>query len=336
MKRTVVHKNDVLLNITGASIGRISTFEIEKVKANVNQHVCIIRSIPELLDHRYLLHFIAQPKFQNQINSTQHGGTRQALTFPQIRNFQILLPPLEEQRRIAAILDKADEVRRKRKEAIALTEDLLRSAFLEMFGDPVTNPKGWEKKPLEEVVHPDTIVTYGIVQAGPEIEDGVPYIRTGDIKNGQIVESNLLRTAPEIAQKFKRSEVHTGDLVMSIRATVGTIAKVLPSLNGANLTQGTAKISPGPNVQGNYLLWFIRSNGCQDWIQRQVKGATFREITLKRLREMPVMLPPLSLQSKFDQLVKQLKATDRNLQNAESEKNNLFNSLLQRAFRGEL
>ncbi|NEQ86929.1 MAG: restriction endonuclease subunit S, partial [Moorea sp. SIO2I5] len=125
MKRTVVRNNDIILNITGASIGRVACFESQDVQANVNQHVCIIRSIPNLLYSRYLMHFIAQPSFQARIDSTQNGGTRQALTFDQIKQFKIPLPPLEEQKRIAAILDKADSIRRKRKDAIALTEELL-------------------------------------------------------------------------------------------------------------------------------------------------------------------------------------------------------------------
>ncbi len=146
----------------------------------------------------------------------------------------------------------------------------------------------------------------------------------------------MLQTSPDIAKKFKRSEVYAGDIVISIRATVGTTARVPASLKGANLTQGTAKISPGLGTNGNYLLWFIRSKGCQDWIQRQVKGATFREITLERLRSMPVMLPPLELQSEFEKVVNQTTKYITKLTLAKGKQDDLFNSLLQSAFRGEL
>lgn len=288
------------------------------------------------IDHRYLVHFLNSLDGQRQVSQLVKGTTRQRVNLTDFKKLQIPLPSLEEQRRIAAILDKADAVRWKRQQAIALTEELLRSAFLEMFGDPATNLKGWEMKPLVKVVQSDTIITYGIVQAGPHIENGIPYVRTGDIKNDQIIEPGLLRTSPDIAKKYKRSEVYAGDIVISIRATVGTTARVPASLHGANLTQGTAKISPGPDTDGNYLLWFIRSNGCQDWIQRQVKGATFREITLERLRSMPVMLPPLDLQSKFGKIVNQTIQCTRKLELAKGNEEDLFNSLLQRAFRREL
>ena len=137
-----------------------------------------------------------------------------------------------------------------------------------------------------------TIVTYGIVQAGEETANGVPYIRTGDIVASEIAARQLRRTAPKIAAQYARSRVRTGDIVMSIRATVGTTAVVPPELDGANLTQGTARIAPSERVQGSYLLNLLRAPEVQHWIQRQVKGATFREITLARLRELPVRVPP--------------------------------------------
>ena len=144
-----------------------------------------------------------------------------------------------------------------------------------------------------------TDVTYGIVQAGEEFPGGIPYIRTGDIVDGEIDVSALRHTDPAIASRFIRSTVRTGEIIMSIRATVGTTAVVPTCLDGANLTQGTARVAPGKNVNGVYLLQYLRMPSTQAWIQRQVKGATFREITLARLRELPVLIPPMAIQEKF-------------------------------------
>jgi len=336
MKRTHIKKNDVLLNITGASIGRVAVFDLEAQKANVNQHVCIIRPNTDDLDSKYLMYFLSCSEFQAKINGLQNGGTRQALNFSQIREFQIPILPIAQQKRIAAILDKADAVRRKRREAIRLTEELLRSTFLEMFGDPVTNPKGWDVAELGSLINSNSIITYGIVQAGEKLKSGVPYIRTSDIKDGIIEESELLKTSPDIAAKYKRSEVYENDLVISIRATVGTVAKVPKSLEGANLTQGTAKISVGEKMAVDYLLNFIRSQGCQHWISRQVKGVTFQEITLKRLREMPILVPPRFIQDEFCRFFLKVSQEKKNQLQFFQESENLFNSLLQRAFTGDL
>src|ERR1039457_2453572 len=98
---------------------------------------------------------------------------------------------------------------------------------------------------------------------------------------------------------------------MSIRATVGTTALIDKNLSGANLTQGTARISPGKRVTPLYLLSYLRSAEAQYWIQCRVKGATFREITLAALRQLPVLLPPLGLQQRFSELIEEIKEAQR-------------------------
>jgi len=249
---------------------------------------------------------------------------------------RVPVPPLSEQRRIAAILDKADALHAKRREAIAKLDQLLQSVFLEMFGDPTGNPKGWPIASLAEVVNKGAVVTYGIVQAGEEFPGGVPYIRTGDIVDGQIAESDLRHTNPAIADKFSRSRVDAGDIVMSIRATVGTTAVVPDSLAGANLTQGTARIAVGEVVDRHFALHHIRSLGTQRWIEQQVKGATFREITLGRLRELPMLLPPRELQDQFGRICHQINMGGALATAALSGAVELFATLQQQAFAGKL
>lgn len=204
-----------------------------------------------------------------------------------------------------------------------------------MFGDGVASGK-WPSVNLSEAVREGTIVTYGIVQAGEEYPGGIPYIRTGDIQQGKISPNGLRRTSPAIAAKFERSKVREGEIVISIRATVGTTAVVPKNLDGANLTQGTARIAPGNRTCVEYLNDYIRSASVQNWIQRQVKGATFREITLGRLREMPVILPPLDLQNEYRSRIASLQSAEASQIAASERANALFASLQHRAFRGDL
>ena len=283
------------------------------------------------LDRRYLLWFIISNA--RLIESLGLGATVKGITLDKLRDLQIPLPPLAEQKRIAAILDKADAIRRKLQQSLRLSDDFLRSVFLDMFGDPVTNPMGWNTVELQDAVKKGTIVTYGIVQAGPEFPGGVPYIRTGDIVDGVIRVDGLRRTDPSIAKKFDRSKVRTGEIVMSIRATVGTTAVVPAKLDGANLTQGTARISPGEQTLLPFLLFYLRSEGVQGWIQKQVKGATFAEITLGRLRELPVLIPPIANQKRFVAAYEILETAKAAQQKQLLDSNNLFSSLQQRAFR---
>ena len=104
------------------------------------------------------------------------------------------------------------------------------------------------------------------------------------------------KTSPEIDASYARSKVSVGDLVIAIRATVGKCLPVPKELDGANLTQGTARIAPGPETDPGYLLAFINGNGAQTYFDRMAKGATFREITLEVLRKTPILVPPLDEQ----------------------------------------
>lgn len=279
------------------------------------------------LDPKFLFHYLAQLKIESR-GYADH--------FPEVRRCSIPIPLLSEQHRITAILDKADALRAKRRQAIAKLDQLMQSVFVDMFGESEENPKKWPQLELSEAVNAGTIVTYGIVQAGAEFPGGVPYIRTGDIVDGQIASEGLRRTNPLIAEKFSRSRVEAGDIVMSIRATVGTTAIVPARLAGANLTQGTARIAAGQRMGRAYLLAHLRSTSTQRWVAKQVKGATFREITLGRLRELPVMNPPRNLQDKFEAIAAKVSSATLDSRRSEHYVAQLFVSLQQRAFSGGL
>jgi type I restriction enzyme S subunit len=318
-------KGDILVCVVGATAGKINL----GIDCAIGRSVAAVRPSSKHLDTNYLHYFLRTRT--GRLRAISQGLAQGVITRDMLAKLEIPLPPLDEQRRIAAILDKADALRRKRKCAIELLDGLTQSIFLEMFGGREDSIEA-----LKDVVRTGTIVTYGIVQAGPEHPGGIPYIRTGDLVNGSINIDNLRHTDPTIAARFARSQVEADDIVMSIRATVGTTAVVPAALAGANLTQGTARISPGEKVTVDYLIEYLRSDVIQRWIAAQVKGATFLEITLGRLRELPVAVPPLTLQKQFSKLVAKVRAT-RELATDHFYKSDLtFSSLQHRAFSGQL
>jgi type I restriction enzyme S subunit len=150
-------------------------------------------------------------------------------------------------------------------------------------------PIQWDVKPLASCTR--VPITYGIVQAGPHIPGGIPYIRTGDMDGDELIRETMLCTSIEIASHFRRSEVCAGEIVCAIRATVGKVLPVPENLDGANLTQGTARIAPNSDTNPRFLLWAIRNYRTQQEIRLQSKGTTFAEITLTALREIPVVMP---------------------------------------------
>jgi type I restriction enzyme S subunit len=132
MKRTVVKRNDVLLNITGASIGRVACYQ-DDILANVNQHVCIIRCKPEKLNPIYLSYALSMPSFQEKFITNQSGATRQALNFEQIKDFNISVPPLSLQEEFAGVVARVEGLRGRMSESTrqvaGLFESLLQEAF---------------------------------------------------------------------------------------------------------------------------------------------------------------------------------------------------------------
>ncbi|BFU93205.1 MAG: type I restriction modification enzyme protein S [Nitrospira sp.] len=334
--RQLVRGGDVLVSTVRPNLNGVARVPPEFDGATASTGFCVLRPKADRLDSQYLYQWVKSPRFVSDMVRKATGASYPAVSDCIVCESKLPLPPLPEQRRIAAILDKADELRAKRRAALAKLDTLTQSIFLDMFGDPATNPKGFPFCPLQGVVKTDTIVTYGIVQAGDEFPGGVPYIRSGDIVDGEIVLDGLRHTTPVIADKFRRSRVETGEIVMSIRATVGTTALVPMSLDGANLTQGTARIAPGDTVERLYLLYLLRTPGTQHWIKLQIKGVTFHEITLTRLRELPVMVAPMNLQREFAQRAEVVAKLHASQRYSLSELNGLFASLQQRAFRGEL
>lgn len=254
-------------------------------KFDAYQRTYIIESADkQTLDVRYLYHFMS--RYVEQLRSMSIGGVIKYIKLGYLTEAKIPLPPLPEQKRIADILDKADAIRRKRQEADGHVRHLTFSIYDDMFGQPLCNPKNWPVKELSDVVAHGTTVSYGIVQCGDHVPDGVPYIRTSNMSSEKLPPlESFGRTHPDIAKKYRRSTVRTGDLVFANRATIGAAVVIPGYLDGANLTQGTTRISPGDSVTTEYLLWTIRTPQMQGWFDRWAKGVTFREITMGKLRQ---------------------------------------------------
>ena len=152
-------------------------------------------------------------------------------------------------------------------------------------------PEEWEVSGLQQVCR--ATITYGIVQCGPHIRDGVPYIRVSDMDEPELAVDAMLRTSKSIAAKFARSTVEKGDLVYALRGKLGEVRQVRAPLAGANLTQGTARLSPNDRLASDYFVWAMRDPRIVRQAEVEAKGTTFREITLADLRRIKLLVPPL-------------------------------------------
>jgi type I restriction enzyme S subunit len=157
-------------------------------------------------------------------------------------------------------------------------------------------PEEWQVKRLSEIVIKP--IVYGIVQAGPEVDNGMPYIKSTDV-GGEINISSLSKTSHFIASKYKRSQVSPGDIVFSLRGNIGELSVVPINLSAANLTQGTARISVCESFNKAFIKHAIKSPFVIKRIMRQAKGSTFKEISLEQLRKLEIPIPNFEEHSKI-------------------------------------
>lgn len=333
--KSLLKPGDVLFNATNSPdlVGKTAYFPGLEEPAVFSNHFVRLRPDADLLDSRYLTRWLQREYERGYFKARCKQWVNQA-TFGKdwLLKMPIPLPPIAEQRRIAAVLDAADALRAKRRQAIAKLDSLTQAIFIDMFGHPGTGRH--PMVPLEDLVR--TGITRGIDQPGPHTAGGVPYIKTTDFGNGTPSSSQLTRAASDVAQKFPRSVVEAGDTVICIRATVGPTLLVNDDLAGANLSRGTARVAPSGDLIPEFLFEAMRTDHFRHQIQRQLRGATFLQIPLGELKKLVVPLPPLAEQRTLAsnrESAHQLAASGE-MQRAQVDQ--LFASLQQRAFRGDL
>ncbi|MEY0302272.1 restriction endonuclease subunit S [Providencia manganoxydans] len=190
-------------------------------------------------------------------------------------------------------------------------------------------PNGWSTKPLADIVKEK--ISYGIVQAGPHVPDGIPYIKSSDVR-GTINPNALQRTSQEIHFKYRRSSVHPGDIVFSLRGNIGESAIVPACLPEANLTQGTARISVSVEHSNLFHYYQLASEKILNRVNALSKGSTFKEISLEELRKVKVLCAPLPEQKQIAQILstwdRAITTTEHLLANSQQQKKALMQQLL--------
>jgi len=201
-------------------------------------------------------------------------------------------------------------------------------------------PKGWRLITLRDVVLPDRPITYGILKPGPELEVGVPYVRVADFPGEKLNLATIRKTSPQMDEDFKRSRLRPGDLLLSIRGTVGRLVVIPDELAGANITQDSARLSVQPIVNRDYVLWYLRSFMAQDRMKGSTKGVAVRGINIGDVRALQLPLPSREEQDEIVRRVEILFAYADRLEAryaaARAQVEKLTPSVLAKAFRGEL
>jgi len=291
-----------------------------------------------IVDQRLIYHLL-RSDFLNLKGRTQMKGAAGQKRVPTdfFRAFEFRVPrSLPSQRRLAALLDKADALRRKRQEALRLTDDFLRSTFLDLFGDPVTNPKGWETVPLSSLVPDDDVINYGVVQPGEDVEGGVPLVRAGDVESGVQDSSVLKHIAPEIDAQYRRSKLRGGELLIGCVGAIGSTMIAGQNLAGANVARAVARVRLKPEIEAEYILGLLKTPGVQAYFQNEVRQVAQPTLNIKQIRETPVLLPPRTERLRFQAICRRLTLCQQTTRTSSEAVTTLFSALQQRAFSGEM
>jgi len=248
---------------------------------------------------------------------------------------KIPLPPLSEQRRLAARLDKADAVRQKSRALVEAYAELGRSVFLEVFGDPVRNERGWEVVELVSLIPKNEKIAYGIVQPGKEDPYGTPIIRVKDFHNMEIDSSNLKRVSPKVDEKHKKTRLKGDEILIACVGSIGKVAIVDKSLQNANIVRATARIPANKShIDRTFLAYYLSSKFVQDYFIKTTRTVSQPTLNIKQIKETPILLPPLPLQTRFAAMVANIEAqrrlAERQLEAAEA----VFGGVLQGTFEG--
>jgi type I restriction enzyme S subunit len=254
-----------------------------------------------------------------------------------LEEYAIPVPPLIVQEKIVRVLRRAEQLREVRERANQLTNKIIQSVFLKMFGNPTTNPKNWKTGKLGKLA---TRITKGESpkwQGFEYVPEGPLFIRSENVQWGYLDLSEQTRIPMKFYEKLSRSQLRPKDVLINlVGASIGRAAMVPQTIGDANVNQAVGVLSLGTAIRPEFLVQFLICPSVQKLIQQEKVDAARANISLTDLREMEVVVPPLELQDNFANAVGKLSSLMQKQQKSTQEINQLFHSLMQKAFGGQL
>lgn len=329
--RQLVSTGDVLVSTVRPNLNGVARVPSGLDGATASTGFCVLRPESSKIDGGYLFQWVKSSAFVSDMVSKATGASYPAVSDRIIFESSIPLPPLDEQRRIAAILDQAETLRTQRRAALAQLDSLTQSLFLEMFGDPVLNPKGWSVAKFGDVGTLDRGISKHRPRNAPELlGGGYPLVQTGEVSNCDGYIRDYTHTYSDIG--LRQSKMWpAGTLCITIAANIAKTGILTFDACFPDSVVGFRADDPATVEYVRVWLSFL-----QKALEDSAPESAQKNINLAILRALNIPMPPLALQQTFAtriQAIEALKATHRA---ALAELDALFASLQQRAFSGEL
>nr|WP_314359209.1 restriction endonuclease subunit S [uncultured Achromobacter sp.] len=319
--------------------GKIAHARITKRLGFGSTEFHVIRARTATLDDRYVYQYLRTPSVRAEGMRRMTGSAGQKRVPKSFLDALLIpLPSLEEQRRIAAILDKADALRAQRRVAIAKLDELLQSVFIEMFGDPVMNPKGWSISSLSAHGSFKNGLNFGKGESGVTAR----YVGVGDFKSKAVLEDLGSLAFIELNELPAEDHfLHDGDLLFvrsnGNRELVGRCMAVYPGMEKVTYSGFCIRYRiVDSSLQATYVAHLFRSTAFRRVIVQGGQGANIQNINQQILSGLPIPIPDEKLQSQFATIVEKIEAQKHTMQRAAEKSDAFFASLQQRAFSGTL
>ena len=337
-------KGDVLIASSSGSLNIVgkAAAVLSDVNVAFGAFCKVARPKKDVIHAAYFKHFFRSTGYRREVRERAEGANINNLNKGDFLSLQIPLPPLEEQKRIAGILDEADRVRKKTQALIDKYDELAQSLFLDMFGDPVTNPKGWEVKCLKELA--EKITSGSTPKGGSDVyvDAGIPFFRCQNIWRGYFKEDELARIHLNIHNKNRNSQLRFGDILITKTGRKNTENSSLGRAamfrgEEGNISTDVIMIRLTEEVDSEFVEFILASNLYRDYIRgKSVGGTDKRHLYVEHVGSFKIILPPREKRSEFINRLTSMRLQLQNLEMMFNCANDAFNALLQKAFKGEL
>ena len=307
MKRSQLKNGDILFSIAGA-IGRVAIVTEEMLPANINQALAIIRISDEQVYLPYIKLILTSPIVIEQFERKKQGVAQLNLSLKDINEISIPLPSKDKQIELAELFDKVVGVISKRNKELSALDDLIKARFVEMFGNPVTNEKGWNQKQLGEIT--TKLGSGATPKGGKEAyqEDGITLIRSMNVHNGLFEYKELAHISEEQATKLDNVTIEENDVLLNITGASVARSCVVPSkILPARVNQHVCIIRCNQRIVPEFLNKLLIDDNYQRLLWSIARGGATREaITKQQVESLKIIVPPIELQNQFADFVHQV------------------------------
>lgn len=318
-------KPTVMVTCRGATCGVIN---ISKPFSWINGNAMSLDNVSNDVIEKYLYYYLKNRGLRDVIS----GSAQPQITIQNLSKIKVLCPNIEEQQRIVKILDKAEEIRTKKKLANEKLDEFLKSTFIDMFGDPVINSNKYKVHKLEKYIK---VIGGYAFKSKLFKEDGIPVLRIGNINTGILKLDNVVYwDYDETLQKYM---LYPNDLVISLTGTVGkddygNVCILPKTCNCYYLNQRNAKLDVNKEMDKYYLCYLLRNKDIKSRLTGISRGVRQANIANSDILNLLVPIPPIDLQKQFAPIVQKVEAQKEKNQKVIEQMDNLFNSLMQQAF----